>query len=189
MGLVRARLIAAGIVIFLLTGCGNARTQAPQVGAPALPAGFRALHLPGAGASLSVPRNWALLGTHSNVLLVLDTSGGAVIALWRYPLAGAAPRSPQQLRLALQRLIASARGRSHSLKVNSSGVTRIAGRPALTLDTDQHIGHRERRLISTHVFGPSEELVLEEYAPPHYFPAVDRDVFVSVLHSLTFSAR
>lgn len=147
------------------------------------------MNLPQAGASLSLPRNWALLRTHSNVLLVLDTSGGAVIALWRYPLHGSAPQGAQQLKLALQRLIASARGRDHSLKVNSSEVTQIAGRPALTIDTDEHIGHGERRLISTHVFGSGEELVLEEYAPPQYFSAVDRAVFASVLHSLTLTPQ
>jgi hypothetical protein len=123
------------------------------------------------------------------VLLVLDTSGGAVIALWRYPLQKAAPQGTQQLKLALQRLIATARGRDHSLKVNSSGVTQIAGRPALSIDTNERIGHGERRLVSTHVFGRSEELVLEEYAPPQYFSAVDRAVFVSVLHSLTLASQ
>ena len=173
----------------LLSGCGNSRTPVPQVGAPASPGGFNSLKLPEAGASLSVPRSWVLVKSHTPVLVLLDTSGGAVIALWRYPLNGPAPRGNQQLKQDLRGLIASARSRDPSLKVLSSSIVEASGRPALTLNTDEHIGHRERRVMSTHVFGPGEELVLEEYAPPQYFFAVDRTVFLPVLHSLTLASR
>lgn len=183
----RGWLTTACATIVLLGGCGNSRTPAPQVGAPVLPAGFRALNLPSAGATLSVPRNWVLLGTHSRVLLVLDTSGGAVIDLWRYPLSGPAPTSAEQLMRARQRLIAAARSRDRTMRVISSGVTRIGGQPAITLSADEHIGQRERRIISTHVFTGSEELVMEEYAPQQFFARVDRTVFVPVLHSLTLA--
>lgn len=186
---VGSRLLATGFALVLLGGCGNARTPAPVVGSPSLPTGFRVVNLPGAGARLSVPRNWVLLGTHSRQLLVLDTSGGAVISLWRYPLQGPAPNSAQQLQLARQRVIASARTRDRELRVISSSVLRVGGDPAITLDADERIGEGKRRVLSIHVFTATEELVLEEYAPPQLFATVDRAVFVPVLHSLTLVPR
>ena len=185
----RLRLLAAGFTLVLLGGCGNARTPAPVLGSPSLPTGFRVVNLPSAGARLSVPRNWVLLGTRSRQLLVLDTSGGAVISLWRYPLHGPAPSSAQQLQLARHRLIASARARDPALRVISSSVLRIEGDPAIRLDADERIGTGERRVLSTHVFNATEELVLEEYAPPQLFATVDRAVFVPVLRSLTLVPR
>lgn len=176
-------------MVVLLGGCGNSRTVPPTLGGPALPTGFRAINLPGAGARLSLPRNWILLGTHSRLLLVLDTSGGAVIALWRYPLEGGAPHTAAQLRLARQRVIASARARDRKLRVISAAVARVGGQPAIILDADAHFGSGERRVLSTHVFNGNEELVLEEYAPLASFTTVDRAVFVPVLHSLTLALR
>jgi hypothetical protein len=160
-----SRLVVAGVALALLSGCGNSRTPAPQIGGPAPPEGFRVVNLPVAGARISVPRNWSLLATHSPLQLVLDTSGDAVIALWRYPLHGSAPQGAQQLQLARVRLIASSRARDKSLRVINSGVIRIAGAPAITLEADAHLGSRKRRVFSTHLFHGSEELVLEEYAP------------------------
>lgn len=171
----------------LLCGCGNSRTPAPQVSAPAPPAGFRTLNLPSAAASLSVPRNWVQLGTQSRQLLVLDTSGGGVIDLWRYPLSGRAPHGASQLQVARQRLIAAARTRDPSLRVISARVTEVAGHPAISLNAVERIGHVERHIVSTHVFNAGEELVLEEYAPPQFFASVDRTVFVPVLRSLTLT--
>ena len=186
---VGSRLLATGFTLVLLGGCGNSRTPAPVLGSPSLPSGFRVVNLPGAGARLSVPRNWVLLGTHSRELLVLDTSGGAVISLWRYPLHGPAPNTAQQLQLARDRLIASARVHDRALRVISSSILRIGGDPAIRLDADERIGKGERRVLSTHVFNASEELVLEEYAPPQLFATVDRAVFAPVLHSLTLVPR
>lgn len=184
----RRRWIGAGVgTVLLLCGCGNSRTPVPQVRAPALPGGFRVVNLPSAGARLSVPRSWILLGTHSRLLLVLDTSGGAVIALWRYPVEGLTPQGVGQLARARQRLIASARSRDPFMHVLSSSLARISGRPAITLMADERIGTAERRVVSTHVFTRSEELVLEEYAPFQVFRRVDQTAFSPVLDSLQVS--
>jgi hypothetical protein len=48
----------------------------------------------------------------------------------------------------------------------------------------QRIGSAVRQVHSTHVYGPGEELVLEEYAPVGLFPALDRSVFSNVRNSL-----
>jgi hypothetical protein len=181
--------VAAGAALVLLGGCGNSRTPAPTIGAPAVPAGFRVVDVPTAGATLSVPQNWTLLGTHSSSLLVLDTSGNAVIALWRYPVRGSDPQDAPQLQLARQRLIASSRAHDRSLRVISSGVARVGGEPAITLEADEHIGTSERRVFSTHVFEGREELVLEEYAPAQSFATVDATVFSPVRSSLTLAPR
>lgn len=171
----------------LLGGCGDSRTPAPQLRAPAQPTGFQSVSLPSAGARLSLPRNWVRLGTHSHLLLVLDASGGAVIALWRYPLNAPAPQSAQQLQLARGRVISAARARDRSLRVISADVGRVGGQPSVTLVADEHIGQALRRVVSAHVFSRSAELVLEEYAPPQFFGTVDRAVFGPVLRSLTLA--
>ncbi len=134
-----------------------------------------------------MPRNWVLLGTHSSLLLVLDTSGNAVIALWRYPLQGHAPQGVGALGRARQRLIASARRHDHSLHVLSSTLGQVSGRPAIMLTVDERIGKSQRRVLSTHVFTSSEELVLEEYAPYQAFGTVNRAAFSPVLRSLTLT--
>jgi len=153
-------------------------------GWPDGPTPRRLLNVPAARATLSVPRNWALVGTHNRQLLVVDTSGGAVIALWRYPVHGPAPQSTQQLQFARRRLIATARTRDASLRVISSNLMRVDGHPALALEADERIGAGQRHVISTHVWDGSEELVLEEYAPPEVFGTVNRAVFAPVLRSL-----
>ena len=159
----------------------------PQLGPPVHPAGFRVVNVPSADARLSVPRNWVLLGTDSKLLLVLDTSGRAVIALWRYPLQSPAPVGTGQLGLARQRLIASARSHDHSLHVISSTLGQVSGHPAITLTADEQIGKSQRRVVSTHVFTTSEELVLEEYAPYKVFGPVNQATFSPVLRSLTLT--
>jgi hypothetical protein len=179
--------VVAGVAFALLSGCGNSRTPAPQIAGPAQPVGFRVVNLPAAGVRISLPRNWSLLATHPPLQLVLDTSGDAVIALWRYPLTGPAPQGAHQLQLARMRLIASSRARDKSLRLINSAVIRLAGAPAITLEVDEHIGSRVRRVLSTHVFQGSEELVLEEYAPAQGFGTVERTVFSPVLRSLTLA--
>ena len=75
----------------------------PSVTTPAPPTGFRALSFPAAGLSLQAPSNWAVTAGHGRLLTTVS-SGGAVIALWRFP-AQCARRRPAgvALRQAAQR--------------------------------------------------------------------------------------
>jgi hypothetical protein len=55
------------------------------------------------------------------------------------------------------------------------------------VDALERVGKQIRRVHSVHVFVPHAELVLDEYAPPQLFAAVDRSVFVPVQRSLLVS--
>jgi hypothetical protein len=133
------------------------------------------------------PRAWNTVPAQAPQVTLI-TSGGAVIALWRYPRSGPLPSSAGELRSALQRLIVSARAREPKLRLIGSKIETVGGHPALELDTVQQIGPSLRQVSSTHVFSPAAEVVLEEYAPTALFPSVERSVFAPVRRSLTVSS-
>jgi hypothetical protein len=176
-----ASLAATGLVV-LLAGCGS-RTPAPQLLRPAAPGGFQLNSYGEAGVRLAVPRHWTTVTVHLP-LVALIASGPAVISLWRYPRTGAQPSTPAQLQQALRRLIAAARSRDPTLRVLGSSTTAVGGLPAAEVETVQRIGTAVRQVHSTHVYGPGEEVVLEEYSPVGLFPRLDRTVFSSVRSSL-----
>ncbi len=59
-----------------------------------------------------------------------------------------------------------------------------AGSPAVVLDATEQIAGQGRRVHSIHLFTPSGELVVEEYAPSDVFHAVDHEVFSPLKRSL-----
>jgi hypothetical protein len=74
------------------------------------------------------------------------------------------------------------------LRVVSSTVTTVSRSPAIVLDAIESIAGHPRRVRSLHVFRPAAELVIDEYAPPAMFGAVDRQVFSQLARSLQLSA-
>jgi len=61
---------------------------------------------------------------------------------------------------------------------------RIDGARAVQLQARERIGGQVRRVSSTHVYVPGAELVLDEYAPPAQYAAIDRSVFAPIRRSL-----
>jgi hypothetical protein len=137
---------------------------------------------PSLGLSISLPRGWSLWGAGRPLVLVA-TSGGAVIALWRYVRTAAVPAGAALLR-ARRALIAAVRSRQRGIDLLGSRTLRLDGRPAIVLESISRIGGATRRVRSVHLFAPGEEVVLEEYAPVALFPYVSRRVFVPVRKSL-----
>jgi hypothetical protein len=185
-GLIRATrrwvsLAIAGLIA-LLAGCA-ARTSGPQLITPAAPGGFHTVRYPRVGFQLALPRDWPTVPAHAP-MVALAASDQAVIALWRYPRKAPPPRTPAELHQAALGLIAAARARSTTLHLISSDAAPVDGFPAVELQTVQRIGRQPRQVRSTHVFGPGEEVVLEEYAPVSQFPGLDRSVFSEVRRSL-----
>lgn len=170
-------------VVTALAGCGS-RTPVPRVTRPAPPGGFLLRRYAQAGFGLARPRSWIAVATRPP-LVALVTSGPAVISLWRYPHAGPGPGTPVALHQAEVRLIAAARSRNRTVRLLSSDTTSVAGYPAVELLTEQAIGGLTRRVQSIHLYRRGEEVVLEEYAPPSLFGALDRAVFSIVRRSLT----
>ncbi len=133
---------------------------------------------------MAVPENWNTVAVYPP-LVAVRISDQAVIALWRYPVRTQPPHTTAQLSQAGRRLVAAARGRDHTLRVLNSSTGSVAGYPAIELRTVQRIDRQVREVSSTHLFGPGEEVVLEEYSPVSLFAGLDRSVFSAVRRSLT----
>ncbi len=180
------KLMLAALGALVLAGCGNSRTPVPPVSAPARPGGAQTLSYPAAGVRFTAPSNWAAVPQHSPLVAVV-TSGQAVVAVWRYADAAPAPSTPTALAAARDRLIGAARARDPRLKLIRVSTTRADDVPEIELDAIEHIGGRTRRVRSTHLFAYGAEIVLDEYAPPNLFGAVDRQVFIPLRGSLVLS--
>jgi hypothetical protein len=179
-----AALVAiTACLLAVLAGCGNSRTPVPSLTTPAPPSGFRPLRFPAAGLSLQAPRNWNVTAGHGRLLTTVS-SGGAVVALWRFPVSGPAPVGDAALRQAAQQLVSAARARDPGMRVIASKVARIGGIPAVELDAVEQIAGHSRRVRSSHLFEPHAEVVLEEYAPPGLFAGVEAAVFLPLMRSL-----
>jgi hypothetical protein len=167
----------------LLAGCGYSRTPAPPVGRPATPTGFVGEGFPTAKIALYFPRNWTV--TQSQLPLAATISSGpAVVAVWRYPRTVPPPPDRAALKLARAALISAARARGRSLTLIRTSLTRISGAPTIVLDAFERIAGGLRRVRSLHMFVPGAEIVLDEYAPPSEFHAIDHLVFSPLNHSI-----
>lgn len=178
---------AVGLAL-LLAGCGARPAAVPQLIRPAAPQGFHALTYRGAGVRLDAPRSWTI-SSQSLPLVTVINSGGAVISLWRYPRSGAPPATQAWLHHRDRHLVAAAHDRQPSLHILGDALGSVDGHPSIQLDATETIGASQRRVRSIHVFAPTTELVLEEYAPPSLFERVSRQVFARVARSLVILAR
>ncbi len=171
------------VVVGALAGCGNSRTPLPDLNQPVAPRGFRTLRLRQAGVAITVPRDWGLERSKPPLVAVI-ASGSAVVAVWSFTGSAVAPSGRAELRLARRELVQLSQQRDRSLELISSQVSRVQGSPAVELDALERIGVRRRRVRSIHLFLPAGQVVLEQYAPPSLFHAVDRLVFSPVKRSV-----
>lgn len=183
----RSGVLAAVVCLVLCAGCGNSRTPVPSLTHPAIGGPLRSLHYPAAGVSFSAPRSWTVFGPSPPLVTVLG-SGGAVVSVWRYPLAGRVPVGSRQLQAARRALIAAARKRDRGLQVVGTRLFQIGGSPAIELDALERIAGALRRSRATHVFSDHAEIVVDEYAPVGVFGAVDAGVFSPLDRSLVISS-
>jgi hypothetical protein len=181
---VRRSLLVLPLVVPLVVACGNSRTQVPNLAQPAVPRGSRTLTYTKAGVTLEAPANW-IVSEQRAPLLATVNSGAAIVALWRYPRTAPAPATPASLEKTRTALIRSAQSRDRSLRLIRSRVGRLHGAPTVSLDATERIAGQERRVRSIHMFGSDDEVVVDEYAPPGIFAAVDRAAFSPMSRSLT----
>jgi hypothetical protein len=183
---VRTRVISfvlAALAGLAVMGCGNSRTPAPQPSTSAAPGPLRSVSYPAYGLRISEPRNWLVSGGRAPLVATISLST-AVVALWKYPRHVPAPAGAASLAQARQDLIAAAKRRDPSLQMIRSTVAKLNGFPAVELDAFEHAAGQARRVRSTHVFTPEAEVVLDEYAPPAAFHAIDHAVFSPLKRSL-----
>jgi hypothetical protein len=179
-------IVLAGLLVLLagcMGGCGNTRTPAPSATLPSAPTNFRTLTLHAAGIRLAAPRNWTVSGQRAP-LLVTVASGAAVMAVWRFARAAPVPDGARALGALRARLLVALRARDRTLRVLRAIGLRVAGTRAIEIEAIERIAGLSRRVSSIHVYLRGEELVLDQYAPPALFAAVDRSVFAPVRRSL-----
>jgi hypothetical protein len=169
--------------VALLAGCGNTRTRPPDISHAAVPHGTHNVAFAASGVRFRAPSDWATLGGQAPLVATV-ASGPALAALWRYPRSEPLPVTNTALSKARLRLLEAARARDSGLQVIRSKLITLDGAPAIELDAVERISGHARRVRSLHVFAFGAELVLDEYAPPNVFHAVDHDVFSPLKRSL-----
>jgi hypothetical protein len=182
----RSRAVGGGLlvaVLVLLAGCGNSRTPVPDALSPLTPHAFRTLRFPGARVRLRAPTDW-FVDRGRGSLIATVASGPAVVALWRFPRTSPLPADASALASARRSLLVQARRRDPRFALIRSSLASVDGVPAVELDAFEHLGGQLRRVRSTHLFDADAELVLDEYAPPGVFHAVDHAVFSPLKRSL-----
>jgi hypothetical protein len=170
----------------LLAGCGNDRTPVPDVVTPGPPIGAAQVRYPEAGISFLAPGGWRLTpGTAP--LVVTAQTGQATLAVWRYPRTEPLPRTSAQLRAARDALVAEAKRRDPTFKLEHGSVTEVGGAPAVQLRATETINGLPRKVRSTHVYARGAEIVFDAYTAAEHFDRVDQQVFRPVLRTVKLS--
>jgi hypothetical protein len=180
---VQRRSIALLVVTVGLAGCGNSRTAPPTLTTPQPSGGLVRHAFTAAGFSIGTPTSWSTTAGSAPLLSVV--SGSATIAVWRYPRTNPhLPRSNSALKRALTALLRAVRARDATFSLVHARVAPVAHRGGLEIVGLETIDGQRREVRSTHFFVRRAEVVVDEYAPPNVFPAVDRATFLPVVHSL-----
>lgn len=172
------------LVLPAVVACGNSRTPVPNLAQPAVPRGTQTLTYPTAGITLQAPANWTV-SRQKPPLLATVNSGAAIVAVWRYPRTAPVPATSTALAQTRSALLRSAQATDPSLRLIDSQLGRLRGTPTIILDATERIAGHERRVRSIHMFGPHDEVVVDEYAPTDIFARVDHAVFSPLKRSLT----
>jgi hypothetical protein len=179
----RVLLAACCLLALALAGCGERRAATPDVTTPQAPVAPQGKSFPAAGVRFQAPQNWRVQAGAAPLVATL-ASGQAIVAVWRYPRTEILPTTKTALRQARTRLIKQARKRDARLRIVASRITRVDHAPAIVLVGQEVVGGQVRVVRSTHVFAHQAEVVVDAYAPPASFPAVNQSVFGPLVASL-----
>jgi hypothetical protein len=177
------RPATALLAALALAGCGRERLAVPDAERPVTNGPTAAQSFPAAGIRFTAPADWGL-GRGPAPLVAESSSGSATIAVWRYPRSEPLPSGDDALDAAGQALREEVRRRDPAYRALSTRRGEVSGAPAIVLIGDQRVSGRPRRVRSTHVFADAAEIVVDQYAAPRDFPAVDAAVFQPLIRSL-----
>jgi hypothetical protein len=181
-------VLGIALVAVALGGCGNARTAPPDVTTPEAPKGTRVVALKPSGVRFTAPVNWRdlpALGRRAGGI----QSRTATVAIWAYRRTEPLPADRAALEEVQGLLLERVRRRDPSFRLDRSTVGRRAGAHAIELVGRQTIAGLPFGVRSAHLFSNGTEYVVDAYAPPQRFEALDATVFQPLLRSLELTRR
>lgn len=173
------RALAIAIAAVLAAGCGNERTQPPDVASPAAPQGSRQVFLDAAGLRFDAPANWPDVSPAGSLMGGIR-SNRATVAVWRYERTEPLPRNRAQAERVRDLLVRRVEERDATFELERSTVE---GRRIELLGRGRIAGAAVE-VRSLHLFSRGAEVVIDAYAPPEHFDRVDRAVFAPLMGSV-----
>lgn len=136
------------------------------------------------GLRYRAPTNWIKRGRAAPGMFRI-ASGHAEVSGWAYPRSEKLPESVAELEAARDALVAHARTRNPTFRLESSRLTKVQRWPAIELRGTQTIEGRRIQTRSVHIYRAGE-YVIEALAPPGQFTVADRRVLDPLIRSLEF---
>lgn len=170
-----------------VAACGNEPSKPPEVTTPRAAFGWLDFDIPDQGVKLQRPSAWRITPGRPPLLATIS-SGLVTISVWRYPRNEPLPRTPAELTVAKDALVAAARARDPTLKVIKAKATRAAHRPAVVIVADETVAGQRRRVRSTHVYAASSEVVVDAFAPVDQYRRVEDPIIRVLVRSLQITA-
>jgi hypothetical protein len=178
------RRLALLVIATLAAGCGTKPLAAPDPQRVREPGRTVELRDPRTGLRFDAPVNWGKrIRTNPGIFRV--ASGAADVSGWAYPRGEKLPQTRAELATARNALVAEAKKRNPSFRLDSSAITKLKGWPSIELRGSQAILGRRVQTHSVHVYRAGE-YVFEALAPPSSFAVADQKVLAPLLRSLEF---
>ena len=180
------RLAATLIAAALLAGCGNDRTEPPDLGRIGAPNGFTDARFEQAGIFLRSPGGWSTIPGEPPLVATI-AGGDASIAVWRYPRTEPLPETREELRAARDQLVEAVQARDAGFEVGDTRIVVKEGLRGVEIIGVGTIQGARRKVRSLHAYAHGAEVVLDAYAPVAVFDRVDEQTFGPVTRSLRLS--
>ena len=170
------------VLAAVMPGCGDQRTQPPELLLVGGNAKTIAWKNEGGGLALRYPASWTLTSGKPPSLVTI-TTGGAIATIYAYPRddLGTDQASVEAQR---KRIVDSLQLRAPGFKRFATPITTVDGSPAVEVLGRGLINDRVVRARSVHVFKPNVEWVVDAYAVPSEFRRANRVGFGPILRSL-----
>jgi hypothetical protein len=179
----RTPIAIAVAAAVLVAGCGNDKTDPPNIGRIPAPTGFRDQVFIKDGVFFRAPRNWRVIEGQSPQVATI-AAGDAQIAVWRYRRTEPLPETRAQLKAAMKALIAQVSSRDATFTLQSSRIVEKKGLRGVELIGEATNQGQRRRVRSLHAYGRKAEVVVDAFAPLPVFGRVDDETFGPVARSL-----
>ena len=183
----RAALVSLAAVAAAVAGCGNDPAKPPAVTNPKPAFGWQDFDIPAQGVKFQRPTAWRITPGDAPLLATLS-SGLVTISVWRYPRNEPLPKTPEELDVAKDALVAAAKARDPSFKVIKAKGTRAAHEPAVVIIGDETVAGQPRRVRSTHIYSNASEVVVDAFAPKDQYAKVEDPIIRPLVRSFQITA-